>query len=253
MKVFKGYAKFYDLLYKDKDYQRECRFLEKIFSEYSKRKIKDVLDFGCGTGNHDFILEKRGYNLVGVDASKKMIGLAREKKERMGSKIRFLNGDIRKIKLKKRFDALISMFAVISYQTKNRDLASAFANASRHLKKGGLLIFDCWSGMGVISQKPQKRKKVIKKNGEMIIRKSTPYLDLLAQTIDVRFELIRTLKGKVLEKVNEIHKMRYLFPQEIFYFLEEKGFKVLKISPFMNLSKPLSERDWDMIVIAKKI
>ena len=36
---FKNYAKYYDFLYQDKDYDRECDFVEEIFE--FKRKVDE--------------------------------------------------------------------------------------------------------------------------------------------------------------------------------------------------------------------
>jgi len=62
----KDYASAYDFLYQDKDYEKECDFIESIFVRYSGN-VKRVLDLGCGTGGHALILVRRGYHIVGVD------------------------------------------------------------------------------------------------------------------------------------------------------------------------------------------
>src|SRR3972149_442231 len=79
MSVFKKqYAEFYDYLYQDKDYERECDFIEAAFNKYGCR-VKTILDLGCGTGGHALILSRRGYHVVGVDRSREMIGIAKRK------------------------------------------------------------------------------------------------------------------------------------------------------------------------------
>jgi len=79
MKIFQKYANYYDILYQDKDYKKECDFLEKIFEKYSKKRINSILDLGCGTGSHSLILAKRDYEVSGVDLSSQMINRARNK------------------------------------------------------------------------------------------------------------------------------------------------------------------------------
>ena len=68
-------------------------------------------------------------------------------------------GDIEKINLNFEFDALLSLFHVISYQTTNKKLLGVFQNAKNHLKKGGLFIFDVWYSCAVNSIKPSTRVK----------------------------------------------------------------------------------------------
>ena len=56
--VFDRYARFYDVLYRDKDYAAECRYLERIFDRHSPRRVRSVLDLGCGTGGHALFLRQ---------------------------------------------------------------------------------------------------------------------------------------------------------------------------------------------------
>jgi len=137
-------------LYKDKDYEAECDFLEQIFSRCAKYPIRTILDLGCGTGGHALPLARRGYEVTGVDLSEHMLERARQKAAEAGLAISFHQGDIRILDLGCTFDVVVAMFAVISYQTSNEDLAAAFRSARRHLKPGGLFVFDCWFGPAVL-------------------------------------------------------------------------------------------------------
>lgn len=251
MNIFQKYAQYYDLLYKNKNYKAECDFLEKIFKKYSKEPIYSILDLGCGTGGHALVLAKRGYRVVGVDASPEMIRIAKIKSKKQ-IRINFKQGDIRKLKLKKKFDAAISMFAVMSYQSNEKDIISAFRTANKHLNQEGIFIFDCWHGPAVLKQRPEKRVKIFQQKDEKIIRIATPFLNTKKQIVKVEYELIRVLKEKVLKSFKEIHTMRYFFPAEIKKYLRETGFKLIKICPFMKLNESPTDKNWNVTVIAKK-
>src|SRR5260370_19420094 len=74
------YANAYDVLYQDKDYASECDLIERVFAEYAAgRRVKGVLDLGCGTGGHAVPLAERGYEVVGVDRSAEMLRHAVER------------------------------------------------------------------------------------------------------------------------------------------------------------------------------
>ena len=47
-------AKYYDLFYKKKNYDKESTFLENLIN-----KRKTILDVGCGTGLHMHYLEEK--------------------------------------------------------------------------------------------------------------------------------------------------------------------------------------------------
>ena len=252
MSVFKSYADHYDVLYFDKDYQGECDFLQSIFRSYCKDKIRSVLDLGCGTGGHALVLGERGYEVTGVDTSSEMLGIGRKKAEERGIEVELLRGDIRKVELERRFDVVISMFAVLGYQVANKDIISAFKTASRHLRTNGLFIFDVWFGPAVLSQKPSERFKVIEKDGERIIRLTSPVLDILNHTVSVEYKIIKLSNDKVKDEVDEVHTMRFLFPQEIQFICDVVGLKVLELCPFMKLGKIPTEKDWNVTGVTRK-
>jgi len=253
MSTFQKYANYYDVLYRDKNYRSECDFLEKIFRKYSTKSIHSILDLGCGTGGHDLILCSRGYKITGVDLSAEMIEVAKRKAKDKKMRINFVRSDIKSINLKKKYDVIISMFAVISYQITNEDIISTFQRARNHLGQGGLFIFDCWFGPAVLAQKPQDRLKIIEKDNEKIIRFATPVLDILNQTVDVKYKIVKASKNKILDEIDEVHKMRFLFPKEIENYLKETNFRILEICPFRELGKIPTENDWNVTVIAEAI
>ena len=74
---FKNYAKYYDFIYQDKNYNRECNFIEEIFK--TTKKPKKILEIGCGTGSYTKILLNRGYKVTAIDISGEMLKIAREK------------------------------------------------------------------------------------------------------------------------------------------------------------------------------
>lgn len=252
--AFGEYAYFYDLLYQEKDYESECDFLEEVFKAYAANPVGSILDLGCGTGGHALPLARRGYVVTGVDRSETMLAEARRKakaKTQGGGDCDFVQGDIRALDLGQIFDVVIAMFAVISYQTTNEDLAAAFRTARRHLEPGGLFVFDCWFGPAVVTQRPADRYRVVERGGERVIRFASPTLDVLRHTVQVDYKVLRIKDSRVLDEVDESHLMRFLFPQEIEHYLVESGFEFLRLSPFMKLDLVAAEQDWNVTVIAR--
>jgi SAM-dependent methyltransferase len=263
MSIFDAYAAYYDLLYQDKDYKAECDFLEQIFARYAQAPIRTILDLGCGTGGHALLLGRQGYEVVGVDCSEKMLAAARVKAasalERSNLVLSEANvvpmfqpGDIRNLDLGHTFDAVIAMFAVISYQTTNEDLLAAFRTARRHLRPGGLFVFDAWFGPAVLTERPTDRVKIVEVNGRRIIRFASPVMDVTAHTVQVRYKVLQLSKGQVVDEVDETHLVRFLFPQEVAYYLQEAGLELTKLCPFLALDRELTLRDWNMTVVARR-
>lgn len=242
---FEDYAKYYDFIYHDKDYDRECNFIENIFE--TVKKPKNILEFGCGTGSYTKILLDRGYKVTGIDISGEMLEIAREK-----CSTKFLEGDIRTIKIDDKFDCCLAMFAVMGYITKNRDIIKALINIRKHLKTNGILIFDVWNGLSVMNILPEKRIKEIEDDEVKIIRFANPKLRAFEHICEVNYKLlILKKKNNIYGEIDEKHIIRFYFPQEIVYYLDNSGFEVLNICPFLDLKGKVNQNVWNMCIIAK--
>ena len=139
----KKYSKIYNHIYKKKDYIKESNY---IIDLLKKNKIlkKNILELGLGTGNHAKYLIKKNYHVVGVEKSSSMLKLAKKI-----PKLKCILGDIRNIRLNKKFDVILSLFHVINYMLTNSDINNFFRTASIHLRKNGLLVFDTWNDRAV--------------------------------------------------------------------------------------------------------
>jgi 2-polyprenyl-3-methyl-5-hydroxy-6-metoxy-1,4-benzoquinol methylase len=253
MVIFGSYARYYDLLYKDKDYPAEVTFVESLMHQYAGGEIKSILDLGCGTGGHAILLAEKGFDVTGVDRSEDMLSIAREKATTKNITVNFVKANIRDVKLNREFDIIIAMFAVMSYQTTNDDFEQVLKTAYRHLKSGGLFIFDVWFGPAVIAQKPSDRVKIVEQANEKIIRLTRSALDIMKHTVDVHFTVMRIGDNVIQDSLEETHKMRFFFPMEIELLLQNSGFHIVKRVPFMNAAGLLSEATWDMTVVARKV
>ena len=252
MEPFESYGQYYDWLYQDKDYAKECDFIETIFNEFINSKITDLLDLGCGTGGHAFELVKRGYRVVGVDRSESMLEVGRSKLQKTNiQNLSFIHNEIGSLNLNTTFDAVIAMFAVMSYMTSNDELLAALNSTRSHLKQGGCLIFYVWFGPSVISQRPTERSKILQKGTRRLIRLAYPELHMLDQTIDVHYKLFELEDNQLMGEFNETHSMRFFFPQELTLALDIAGFTLVKIIPFMEVTGEVDEKTWNITVVAE--
>ena len=253
MEVFKNYAKYYDLLYKDKDYEEECDFIEQAFQKYSNLKVKNILELGCGTGGHAVPLASRKYEITGLDASTVMLNTAKEKSSKLGLKIDPQLSDIRDFKLNKKFDSVICMFAVLNYLTRNEELEKTLKTVREHLNKGGLFIFDIWNGLAVMRILPSVRVKTIEQNKTRIIRIVEPELDAVNHICRNHYKMMIMENNRLIEEIEETHVIRYLFPQEIKYYLKKAGFEVVEICEFPKIGEAVDENIWNIAVISRAI
>lgn len=143
MTVFNKYARYYDLLYRDKDYAEEANFIRSLVQKHAPN-ASSILELGCGTGKHAEMLSKMGYEILGIDMSRDMLEAASRRlgdlEEKQAARLSFDCGDIRTYRTERCFDAVLSLFHVMSYQTANKDLQDVFETAKVHLKWGEYLF-----------------------------------------------------------------------------------------------------------------
>lgn len=249
MSVFKEYARYYDLLYRDKDNVAEIAYVDRMIKKYGPG-TETVLDFGCGTGRHAFGLAKKGYRVTGIDCSAEMLAAAKAKlrgKDCPKPAPEFRRGDIRKIRIGRKFNAVISLFHVMSYQVSNEDLKCSLETAGRHLKKSGVFVFDGWYGPAVLTHQPEPREKEAADCRVKIRRSAVSIMHPNENLVDVQYRL--AVSGR--ETISETHRMRYLFQPEIEYFLEEAGFRLLYSKEWLT-GRKLSFDTWSACWIAEK-
>jgi SAM-dependent methyltransferase len=253
--LFDRYAGVYDALYREKDYEGECDFLEEIFRRYSAGDLKHLLDMGCGSGGHAIPLARRGYQVFGIDRSPQMIAIARRKGQtpELSERLRFEVADAQNAELGETFDAVICMFAVLSYQTSNENLLATLRTVRKHLKPEGLFICDFWYGPAVLYQRPTERAKIINDGQDRIIRLVRPTIDTQTNTVTVLYYLFRLRNNQLIEEAEETHVMRFLFQPEIEFFMAHAGLRLVHFCPFLEFDRCASEATWNVTAIAQII
>ena len=248
MSVFGEYAKFYDALYKDKDYMSEAKVVDSLLRKYGS-DVKEVLVLGCGTGRHDRCLKQLGYQIHGIDMSEDMIKEAKT----ASTDIEYEVCDIRDYKTDKKYDAVVSLFHVMSYQTTNDDIKKSMQTARSALKIGGILLFDVWYGPGVLTDRPYKRVKEVEWSDHRIIRTATPTMHPNENIVDVRYDFqISGISNSETEDLTEVHHMRYFFKPEMNEYMLQTGFKMLDCIDCNDLGEPDFD-SWTAYFVAKPV
>lgn len=238
MSVFAGYARYYDLLYRDKPYRDEADHVRRlILSHVPDARI--IVELGCGTGAHAEHLARAGMEVNGADLSEWMLERAASRRAMLPSdvaqRLHFSHGDVRDVRLGVRADAVISLFHVVSYQTENADLHAMFATAREHLRSGGVFIFDVWYGPAVLADRPVVRVKELENDEVKITRIAKPTLHPSRNLVDVHYRIITYEKktGRYSE-TEENHRMRYLFSTEVELLAAQSGLTVIDAHEWMT-------------------
>ena len=255
MTVFDGIARYYDLLYRDKDYEGEARHVHEIIQKHSPGASR-LIELGCGTGGHAVHLSKLGYRVNGVDQSRSMLDQANQRVDSLPSssisRLQFTQGDIRQIRLRKRFDAVIALFHVISYMTATKDLEAAFTTACHHLREGGIFLFDAWYGPAVLTDRPEVRIKRMTDDCTEVWRIAEPLLHVNDNFVDVNYEIfVRDRKTRQIEVLKETHRMRYIFKPEVEQLFTGCGMQLSECFEWMT-GQPPGYDTWGVCFVGRK-
>lgn len=247
------YAKYYDIIYHDKDTEAECDFVEQLMNKFSSKKPKKILDMACGTGRHALIFSKRGFDVTGIDLSNNQLKVAREKASELQLNPKFFEMRMQDFKLDDKFDVALCMFEAINYITTYDEMKQALTNIRNHLKKDGLFIFDFLNGFPLLESYSPERMKIIDNGKIKMIRHKQMKLDKLKHLYEVKYNCLVLEGNKLIDQFDEFHSCRFYFPDETKHLLEECGFKVLSIFPFMEMDKQLTDDVWDVCVVCKVV
>ncbi len=138
-KSYRDAAEYYDLFIVNDDIPFYLSMAEKYGSP--------ILELACGTGRVALKLAEAGYEVVGVDATRQMLKVARAKASNLPDNVRspvsFLKGDVTDLDLQQRFSLVIIPSSFRFCLTTEQQLA-CLSSVRRHLTEEGAFILDLY-------------------------------------------------------------------------------------------------------------
>jgi len=230
------FARYYDRIYDGiVDYEGDVDFLERVFRRF-RRKPRTILDLGCGTGNHDLPLARRGYEVTGIDRSQAMLVRARRKAAAAGVEVRFIRGDMPSVDLGRTFDAAVCMFGAFGYLLTPRDIARCLRSVRRHLSSTGLFVFEFWQGSAA---RPSPYPSwTHKRDSDLeIVRLEVSRFDPRTGRLPIEFRFFVLRDGRVLDRFDEVHVVQTHDRDEMRDLLRRSGFDLAGVFAATNARK----------------
>ena len=128
---------YYKLLYRNRNEDEARLFIDNILKKINIEPNSKILDLACGTGRHSIYLSKKGFDVVGIDKSKKNILTAKENENK---KLIFFQQEMTK-DINMQFNAIFNFFTSFGYVDHKYNYDTV-ENISKNLMKGGLFIID---------------------------------------------------------------------------------------------------------------
>lgn len=133
--MYRDLAPWWPLLSHPSEYQEEARSYEKAIEEHTRRPVSTLLELGSGGGNNASHLKRR-FVMTLVDLSPDMLAVSGE----LNPDCEHVEGDMRTVRLGRRFDAVLIHDAIM-YMTTEEDLRAAIETAAAHLEPESVALF----------------------------------------------------------------------------------------------------------------
>lgn len=149
---------YYHVLYKNRDLSEAELFIDKLLQLIQPEKTNRFLDVGCGKGRHAIYLNKKGFDVTGIDLSQKSISCAKLSENET---LHFYTHDMRKLFRSNYFDVALNLFTSFGYFENERDNNAVINSTSKALRSNGIFVLDFMNSKKVKNQLSCQETKTI--------------------------------------------------------------------------------------------
>lgn len=214
-------AKFYDDFYKGKNYKAEAEFFYDIFKRFENLRTRNVLDVGCGTASHLKILSGYFENVYGIDPSKPMLEIAKNK---CGNTYHFFAVRIQDFIHTPIFDLVVSYNSALNYLSGYAELCLTLKRIFAVLSDSGVIVIqlhDCIDKDYLISRVAYHKDDKLIVVGDWLQKNKYG-----SHSIDFFYHLYSNSNWS---SYHDIHKECFFTEKEIRNALKQAGFSNIQI------------------------
>ncbi len=249
MSGYGDFAFYYDVLTGNVDYEARGEY---IYSLLLENGIKSgiLLDLACGTGSLSVLFSKKGFEVVGVDASEDMLSLAQTKLSDSGLDALFLCQKMQKLDLFGTIDAAICTLDSINHLTDENDVKETLRKVALFMNDSGIFVFDV--------NTLYKHKEILGDN-TFVYDMDDVYcvwqnsFDAETNKTDICLDIFEKSEGEedfYIRTTEEFAERGYPL-EDISKWLEEVRFEVVGIYDEMT-KKPVSKETQRAVFVCKK-
>ncbi|MCG8309958.1 MAG: methyltransferase domain-containing protein [Cytophagales bacterium] len=229
---------YYHVLYRHRDEKEAKGFIDQLITYFNFSCKDRIQDLACGKGRHSIYLNKKGFNVTGLDLSPQNIAFA---KGFENERLRFHVHDMRYTWPGLEFDYILNLFTSFGYFETPGENQQAISAIAKGLSGRGKLLIDFLNPYTVINNLvPEEVKKI---NGiEFHIRK---FLKGEYIVKDIRFSDM----GKSYnfqERVKAIRRVKFL------EYFKNADLELVDLFGDYKLNPYIAEKSERMIFVLKK-
>ena len=218
---FQGlHARHYDLIYAEKPYAGEARFVHDLLGGRPGR----LLDVACGSGRHARELAALGWDVTGVDYSPDLLARARE------AGIAVHEQDMRKLDVPGApFDAVTCLFDSIGYPQDNDGIVAALTGMGRHGRRVAVEFLHAPALLTAAD--PVRVRRFELPDGGTLLRVSETTLDEVAMVMHVDYDVLELAADGSYRRETERQSNRFFAVEEMRALMQLAGLRVDRFVP----------------------
>ena len=232
---------YYHILYKHRNHKEAEQFIDNLVDYLKPSSSFKFLDLACGKGRHSVYLNKKGFDVTGIDLSPENIACASQQVSPLNNTLRFFVKDMRKIEEEEQYDCILNLFTSFGYFENDKDDYETIAAVNKALKPGGTFVLDFMNVQKITSSLVLHEVKIIE---------------------DIEFEITKSIENHFIvkrihffDKGREYHfqeRVKALTLNDFEKYLAASGLKIVDLRGSYNMENFNSESSWRLIIIAKK-
>ncbi|WP_443946385.1 class I SAM-dependent methyltransferase [Pedobacter sp. AW1-32] len=140
---------YYHILYQQRNDAEAEFFIDQLTGYLKPAPGSKMLDIACGKGRHSIYLNKKGFDVTGIDLSNQSIKYA---KQFENNNLHFLVHDMRRLFYINYFDVALNLFTSFGYFDTEKEHVNALKTFRKCLKPDGVLVLDYFNTTKIIGK-----------------------------------------------------------------------------------------------------
>lgn len=209
-----------------------------------------ILDLGCGPGLYTQRFAKRGFNVTGVDFSRRSVNYAKEQAKREGLTIDYIYQNYLSLSFENEFDLIVMIYCDFGVLP-NEDARNLLKRVYAALKPGGRFLFDTFTPAKLATYRDDERSWERQESGFF---RPIPYLSLFSRHIyeDAQAYVEQFVVMDEEERIEVYRNWNQCYsPETIKPLMEEAGFGELFFAGDVA-GKEYSDQTETLCVVGRK-
>ena len=244
------HARYYDVVYADKPYAEEARFVDSLLREAGVEPGA-LLDVACGTGRHAATFGDLGWDVTGIDYSEALL----EHAQGNAPAGAFIRQDMRELDVPGGpFAAVTCLFDSIGYPQDDEGVLAALASMGRHVAAEGAVAIEFLHAPALLHHASPVGVRAVElpyESGELL-RISRTRLDPERSVMEVEFDLFQLRADGTYERWREVQANRFFSVDDMEALLEQAGLRAERFVPAYRPGESIDDQTFHVMALARK-